>query len=203
MESNIYKKLFELKQKEIILKKDTQAFWYKYATLKQIQELLSPVLKDLKLIVIHSIRQNQVVTQIRDIEWDTYVESCIDIWEVETKRQENFVDAKGKDIQTNDFNTKDPQWVGSIISYHRRYNLLALLDLEQEDDDWKGWSNRAKTKDYVASDKKWYNDFDKHKDTMIDKIQDGKTTPEWIIKDLESKWYSLSKKTKEDINLLK
>ena len=152
METNIYKKLFELKQKELTLKKDTQAFWYKYATLKQIQELLNPVLKELKLIVLHFIRQNEVVTQIRDIEGETYVESCIDIWSVETKRTETFVDKNWKDIVTDDYNDKDPQWVWSIISYHRRYNLLALLDLEQEDDDWKWWSNRAKTKDYKTED---------------------------------------------------
>lgn len=160
METNIYTKLFELKQKEIVLKKDSQAFWYKYAKLWQIQELLNPVLKELKLIIIHSVKNNEVVTQIRDIESDTFIESSIDIWDVETKRQERFIDKNGKDIQINDTNTKDPQWIGSIISYHRRYNLLALLDLEQEDDDWKSWSNRAQAKEYKAADLYKLQDWD-------------------------------------------
>lgn len=52
-------------------------------------------------------------------------------------------------------------------------------------------------------DKKWYNDFEKHKDVYIDKIADWELTPESIVKWLEDKWYSLSKKTKEDIINLK
>jgi len=145
---NIYQKLFEFKQKEIVLKKDTEWHWYKYTELSQIQQTLNPIFKDLKLLVTHSVKDNEVVTQIRDIESDTFVESSIQIWKVETSRKQNFVDKNWKDIETFDFNDKDPQWVWSIISYHRRYNLLALLDLEQKDDDGKWGSNRAKTKDY-------------------------------------------------------
>jgi hypothetical protein len=40
MEKDIYSKLFEFKQKEITLTKDTQGHNYKYATLKQIQDKL-------------------------------------------------------------------------------------------------------------------------------------------------------------------
>jgi hypothetical protein len=79
----------------------------------------------------------------------------------------------------------------SEITYFRRYNLLSLLDLEVEDDDWKKAQDSKPTK--------WYNDFEKHKDNMIDKIASWETTQEWIINDLEAKWYTLSKKTKEDI----
>jgi hypothetical protein len=48
-------------------------------------------------------------------------------------------------------NTLDPQGVGSIITYYRRYNLLMLLDLQVQDDDWVGGSNRAKQKSYETN----------------------------------------------------
>jgi hypothetical protein len=54
-----------------------------------------------------------VVTDIRDIESNTFVTSEIEI------------------------NTTKPQDKGSEITYYRRYNLLSLLDLEVEDDDGK------------------------------------------------------------------
>ena len=145
----IYKKLFELKQKEIKLVKDTKGFNYSYATLNQIQEKLNPLFKELNLILINRIENDEVITQIRDLEDDSYVESKILITKVETTREETWHDDKTKkDIKTIDYNEKDPQWVWSIITYYRRYNLLALLDLETEDDDWASWSNRAKAKTY-------------------------------------------------------
>lgn len=152
IKKDIYSKLFEFKQKEIILKKDTQWHNYSYATLKQIQEKLWPVFKELNLIIIHSINDWKLVTEIRDLDSNTFIKSELNIWNVETKRIEKFIDKNWKDIEIIDFNDKDPQWVWSIISYYRRYNLLALLDLEQEDDDGSNWSNRAKAKIYEKAE---------------------------------------------------
>lgn len=149
----IYQKLFELKQKEIILQKDTKWFNYSYATLKQIQEKLNPLLRDLNLIIFHFIENDEVITQIRDLEDNSFIESKMKIWDVKTTRTENFTDKNGKEISVVEYNDKDPQWVGSIITYYRRYNLLALLDLEQEDDDWVSWSNKAKAKSYEPKNK--------------------------------------------------
>lgn len=148
MEKDIYTKLFELKNKEITLVKDTSWYNYKYANLLQIQDKLWPIFKELNLVVIHSIKDWKVVTEIRDLDSNTYVQSELEIWLVESKKIEKFVDVKGKDIEVIECNSLDPQWVGSVITYYRRYNLLALLDLEQEDDDWRWWSNKAKVKDY-------------------------------------------------------
>jgi hypothetical protein len=48
------------------------------------------------------------------------------------------------------------------------------------------------------SDKPWFNDFNKHKDDMIDRIGSGEQTAQQIIDSLSEK-YKLSKKTKDDI----
>jgi len=149
----IFTKIFNLKQEALVLIRDTKAFNYSYATLKQMQELLWPKLVENKLIIIHKVLNNEVVTQIIDIEDWSFIESSIDIWEVNCTRIEKFTDNKWKNIEVIDNNTKDPQWVWSIISYYRRYNLLSLLDLEQEDDDANNWSNRAKAKTYIVKNK--------------------------------------------------
>lgn len=140
---NIYQKLFEFKQKEITLSKDTKAYNYSYANLKQIQDKLSPILKELNLLVIHFNRWNEIVTQIRDLDTDTFVESFLEIWKVETTTT-TVDDNKNKTVV--EYNDKDPQWVGSALTYYRRYNLIELLDLEIEDDDWAKGSGRAKAK---------------------------------------------------------
>jgi hypothetical protein len=110
-----------------------------------------------------------VRTEIRDTESDWFVVS---------------------EIQMTQWVKPQDKW--SEITYYRRYNLLSLLDLEVEDDDWK------KAQDSKTEELAWYNDFDKHRDTYIDMIADGKMTAEKIIENLEWK-YKLSTKTRENI----
>ncbi len=113
----IYKKLFELKKREIKLKRDSKAYNYKYAKLDQIQKKIWPTLDELNLLVYHQVEDNYVITTIMDLDDESKIESKINLsWS--TKAQDK----------------------GSEITYFRRYNLLSLLDLEVEDDDWKAWS---------------------------------------------------------------
>ena len=109
----LYQKLFDIKQTGVKLVRDTEWFNYKYATLSQIQEKLWPLLEKHNLLVVHHVDNNQVVTHIINLE-DTNetVSSSIPMNEW-TKAQDK----------------------GSEITYYRRYNLLALLDLETNDDD--------------------------------------------------------------------
>lgn len=119
----LYKKLFEVKKVWIKLQRDTKAFNYKYATLSQIQDKLSWVMQEQWLLVTHYIKDNVVITEIRD---------------VTTKRDWTFsddVDYIRSSIPLTEW--IKPQDKGSEITYYRRYNLLSLLDLEVEDDDWK------------------------------------------------------------------
>lgn len=138
-EQLIYKRLFELKKKDIAIKRDTKAFNYKYATLDQIQEQLGQYLEELNLVVIHRTEDEKVVTEIICIEDGSSVKSTLSIGTITTLKE--FVDKSGASIRET--TSQDPQAVGSIITYYRRYNLLQLLDLKTEDDDGAKASPRA------------------------------------------------------------
>lgn len=138
---NILQKLFELKKESIVIHKDTQAYNYKYADLWQIQEKIAPSLEKHNLIIIHQTKNNLVTTTIFDVESGESISSEIDIGKITTTREST--DQKG--IKTTEVTEQDPQAVGAIITYYRRYNLLQLLDLKTEDNDGASASPRAKT----------------------------------------------------------
>jgi len=124
---NIYEKLFEVKKVWIKLERDTEWYWYKYATLSQIQEKLWPVLEKQKLLIVHTILDKSVRTQIIDLE-----------------AKENEPQSMISEIPLSQWVKAQDLW--SEITYFRRYNLLALLDLEVEDDDWATASNKKPIK---------------------------------------------------------
>jgi len=58
----------------------------------------------------------------------------------------NIIDADSGDIVTSDFklpNNPDPQKMGSIITYYRRYALQSMLGLQAEDDDGNKGSEKT------------------------------------------------------------
>lgn len=154
MNENILQKIALIKAKEIKLKRDTEWYWYKYATLSQIQQKLWPVFEELKLFVYHQIQDNQVITTIYDLESKESISSSIEMnsW---TKAQDK----------------------GSEITYYRRYNLLALLDLETEDDDWaKAQNSKVENND----DKERFSDDDFLKLAEFDKFKVYKNADECV-----------------------
>lgn len=110
------KKIAKVSQKMQPLKRDTSAFKYKYADLKQIQETLNPVLKEEGLLWFAPIRnmdgRDRVVSIIIDTETGDYLESGMTLPE-----------------------GLKPQDAGSAVTYYRRYTILSLLNMETEDDD--------------------------------------------------------------------
>ena len=176
METNIYQKLLNVKAKWIKLQRDTKAFNYKYATLSQIQEKFSDELQNQKLVVIHYIKDNEVVTEIRDTESELFVASSI--------RMNDDVQAQDK---------------GSEITYFRRYNLLSLLDLEVEDDDGKKANDSTPNKDKEKV--VWYNDTEKHIDTWRDLVADGKTTWKELLAKVTDNWKKKIKGLHKDMIL--
>tara|TARA_R110000868_G_scaffold178700_4_gene418528 strand:+ start:9304 stop:9702 length:399 start_codon:yes stop_codon:yes gene_type:complete len=127
----LIQKLFELKKKSIVLLKDEQAYNYKYADLAQIQEKIAPALEELRLLIIHATQNNSVVTTIYDVDSDACISSSLDIGKINTTREST--DQKG--IHITEITEQDPQAVGAIVTYYRRYNLLQLLDLKTQDND--------------------------------------------------------------------
>jgi len=127
---NIYEKLHSIKWAGIKLQRDTKAFNYKYATLSQIQEKFWEALQEQNLVVIHSIIEWCVKTEIVDVETKESISSQIEM-SVWVKPQDKW----------------------SEITYYRRYNLLSLLDLEVEDDDWKkAQDSKVETKEYASKE---------------------------------------------------
>jgi hypothetical protein len=172
---NIYTKLFEVKKAWIKLQRDTKAFNYKYATLSQIQEKYSDILEKLNLVVVHSIWNNCVMTEIVDLE-------CT---EHNYRRVYSTIEMN-KDTKPQD------KW--SEITYFRRYNLLSLLDLEVEDDDGK------KAQDSKPKEEKvWYNDTPKHIDKWEDMVAEWKTTWKEILARVTANWVCINWKDKETI----
>jgi len=164
METNIYKKLFEVKKAWIKLQRDTKAFNYKYATLSQIQEKFNEVLQEQKLLIIHTINKWCVVTRIQNTEViDSYVESWIELTEW-TKAQDKW----------------------SEITYYRRYNLLSLLDLEVEDDDGKK-AQDSKPSEKADNELPWI--WDENLDKLDDLLAEWKT---FTYNDIKAK-YKISK----------
>ncbi len=165
---NIYEKLHSIKGAGIKLQRDTKAFNYKYATLSQIQDKFWELLQEQGLIVIHQINNWKVITTITDTESKDFISSEIEmtVW-------------------------VKPQDKGSEITYYRRYNLLSLLDLEVEDDDWK---KAQDSKVEVKDTKLWlnYEDFEAI-------VEAGNTTEEQIARVIKEDWYTLSQLAKNAV----
>jgi len=94
----------------------------------------------------------------------------------------------------------DSQITGAASSYARKYALngMFLIDDTKDADFMDNNEKQSKAKQPKQVDEKpWYNDFEKHKDRMIDKIGDGESV-DMIIESLKEK-YKLSKETEAKI----
>lgn len=145
MEKNIYQKLLEFKAQNVTLVRDTKWFNYKYATLEQIQDKVEPILQELKLLLHSYTKDNVVYTRIIDTDNpQDYIESGVEIGKITTTKK---LKDDGVEVQE-----QDPQAIGSIITYYRRYNIVQLLDLQTEDDDASWASSRAKAKTHEQTE---------------------------------------------------
>lgn len=113
-ESNIYEKLRIVSEKIGVLSKDMENpfFKSKYLDINKLLKIVQPVLRAENLFLSQPITNNEQCTVI----------TC-------TESGDSIVSS----IQLSDI--KDPQKRGSEITYFRRYTLIGLLGLEQEDDD--------------------------------------------------------------------
>lgn len=154
---------------------DNPFFKSKYADLPSILEVIKDPLKDSKLSISHKCKSIEwwfvVVTTLGHAESGEYMESEFPV-----------------------FGSK-PQEIGSSISYARRYNLLALLDIPTEEDDDGNTANTApRTKsEYVWwPATKWLN-FKDMKDMIEKRWYD---TEELLTNVIKDEWWVLSKDAK-------
>lgn len=104
----------EFQKKEITLVKDTKNPFYNsmYATLNQVLDKVRKPLMDMNVLIFQAPEKDGLRTTLLDMDDDTKVECLFP-----------FADMTSA------------QKVGANITYGRRYSLVALLGLEDEDDD--------------------------------------------------------------------
>ena len=120
---NLYTKLLDVTSKIEKLEKDKKNPFFKssYVSLDKVIEVVRPHLLAEKLLLLQPIEQGCVGTRIFCTESNKFIDSFIPLPE----------------------NMK-PQDLGSCITYFRRYTLVSLLGLAQEDDDGNNAHGRAK-----------------------------------------------------------
>jgi len=120
-EKNIYQKLAAAKAEIGAISKDSTNpfFKSKYFDINGLLSHVEPILQKNGLICLQPIIDGSVVTKIVDVDCIDFIESSIALTD-----------------------ERDPQKLGSQISYFRRYTLSSLLAIQAEDDD----ANSAKPK---------------------------------------------------------
>jgi hypothetical protein len=110
----IFTKIDKIKKKVGKISKDSENPFYKskYFDINSLLEHLEPLLQEEGLLLLQPIRENQVVSEIIDIESNEGISSSMTLPEL-----------------------TDPQKMGSAVTYYRRYTLASLLALQSEDDD--------------------------------------------------------------------
>ncbi len=122
------KKLIELqkKLKPIVKGSENPFFKSRYFDINAIIETIKPIIDDLGIVISQPIvildGKNILKTVVSDIDGAVLAESSMIIPE-----------------------TNDPQKLGSIITYYRRYSLQSLLFLQAEDDDGNRASSKVQT----------------------------------------------------------
>ena len=119
----IYKKLLEIQRKNITVEKDgtNPHFRSTYVTLNEVLEKIKKPLNDAGIVIIQTPELDGLATILCDTEDDTFIKSIVPYT-----------------------GATDMQKLGGAITYARRYSLLAMLGLEDEDDDGNTASKPAK-----------------------------------------------------------
>ena len=159
----IYAKLLEAKKEMEAITKDSKNPFFKsnYFDINKILSEVEPILQDKGLLLLQPIEAEFVKTQIFDIDSGEKISS---------------------EMQLPDL--KDPQKLGSAITYYRRYTLQSLLGLQAEDDDGNNSKPLPKQEDNTPV--VWINDnqikkaIDSGKETIQKTLDyyDGKTIRE-------------------------
>ena len=141
---NIYTKLSEVKKEIGAISKDSTNpfFKSKYFDINGLLKHVEPLLDKNGLLLLQPIVDGLVYSQIIDVETGDKVESSMLMSTL-----------------------SDPQKMGSMITYYRRYTLQSLLGLQAEDDD----ANAASKASKLPPEKKFVNKGDKIWNRAVDK----------------------------------
>lgn len=111
---SIYKKLLDLQKQNIVIPKNglNPHFRSRYATLNDVLEKIKPALNALGVVLLQIPSADGLTTFLMDTEDDSKVECFMPYVQKETAQQ-----------------------LGSNNTYNRRYSLITLLGLEDDDTD--------------------------------------------------------------------
>lgn len=112
--TNIYTKLLAFQKLGVSIKKGSKNPHFKssYADISEVLDKVKPALSQVGITLIQLPQQDGLRTILHDADSDTMVDGFLP-----------FIGAT------------DPQKLGSNITYLRRYSLVAMLGLEDDDDD--------------------------------------------------------------------
>ena len=133
----LFKALGQFREQVSAVKKDADNPFYKskYADLNSILEVIKDPLKQSWIAISHNCKHTEsgfiVVTTLAHIESGEHIESEFPVF------------------------WNKPQEIWSSMSYARRYNLLALLDIPTEDDDGQKANEAPRIQKEVQQEKKW------------------------------------------------
>lgn len=127
-QKTLKEKLFEFQKLGIVIGRNAKGYNYTYASYDHIWEHIGEKLNELKLLVSH---------RIQDYGGNLFLETTVSDMESGDKQSSQIP------ITAN-----TPQTMGSAITYYKRYNLSAILNLiiEDEDDDWAAAEKKATQK---------------------------------------------------------
>jgi len=133
-----------------------------------------------------------------------YIKSTVTI-----KSKDSFMSAVGYAREPlNKKGMDESQITGCASSYARKgalNGLFAVDDTKDADTNEHQNESGGQVNNWEESKEevKWFNDFDKLKGQMQEKIKSGEQTAEGIIKSLKENGFAVSKKTQEQIRGLK
>lgn len=110
----IYKKLLDFQKQNIVVDKvgENPHFKSSFATLNEVLSKIKKPLNDLKVLIIQSPSADGLRTRLIDTEDDTEIECFMPYVELSSAQK-----------------------LGANNTYNRRYSLITLLGLEDEDND--------------------------------------------------------------------
>lgn len=179
-------KLFKIKKEIGKMTKDkTNPFHNsKYFDINGLLDHVGPMLEKENILLLQPLEGNKVTTKLIDLEDGTEQTSSLEIPGGET----------------------NPQKIGSMITYFRRYTLASLLAIQAEDDDANKASGYSSPKKEVqpaeAEPEKWLNVTLKGSDEMTKEFENVlKGISEGKIKSLRDvrQVYKVSKTVAEEI----
>jgi len=169
----IYSKIASVKSEIGTLTKKSNNPFYKskYLELSDLLEAVEPLLEKNGLVLLQPCRDGKVWSEIYDIETGEVVQSYIEL--------------------TPD---KNPQQMGSQISYFRRYSLAGLLAIQQQDDDANSTVPKPPVKKKPALSQERFQ-------AGLDKVNADEITRDQFIELCDK--YTLTDTQKKSINLFK